>query len=173
MLDEPVSSLDLSTQAQVLNLLADLRDYRKLALLFIAHDLGVVRFLAQRVVVLYRGQVMEAGGVEEVTQRPRHPVQHRADGGGPGAAARRAGPPPRRARGAWHRDGRRDPALGDRLPVRLPLPAGHRRLPHASGRRSPPTAVHRKHRNCRHAGRRSARLPSVSQAARLVADHAA
>jgi peptide/nickel transport system ATP-binding protein len=73
VLDEPVSSLDLSTQAQVLNLLADLRDDRKLALLFIAHDLGVVRFLAQRVVVLYRGQVMEAGGAEEVTQRPRHP----------------------------------------------------------------------------------------------------
>ena len=73
VLDEPVSALDLSTQAQVLNLLADLRDERQLALLFIAHDLGVVRFLAQRVVVLYRGQVMEAGGVDEVTQHPRHP----------------------------------------------------------------------------------------------------
>jgi peptide/nickel transport system ATP-binding protein len=73
VLDEPVSALDLSTQAQVLNLLADLRDERQLALLFIAHDLGVVRFLAQRVVVLYRGQVMEGGPVEEVTQHPRHP----------------------------------------------------------------------------------------------------
>jgi peptide/nickel transport system ATP-binding protein len=73
VLDEPVSALDLSTQAQVLNLLADLRDERQLALLFIAHDLGVVRFLAQRVVVLYRGQVMETGRVEEVTQHPRHP----------------------------------------------------------------------------------------------------
>jgi len=73
VLDEPVSALDLSTQAQVLNLLADLRTSRQLALLFIAHDLGVVRFLAQRVVVLYRGQVMEAGQTEEVTQHPRHP----------------------------------------------------------------------------------------------------
>jgi oligopeptide/dipeptide ABC transporter ATP-binding protein len=73
VLDEPVSALDLSTQAQVLNLLADLRDSRQLALLFIAHDLSVVRFLAQRVVVLYRGQVMEAGRVEDVTQRPGHP----------------------------------------------------------------------------------------------------
>ena len=73
VLDEPVSALDLSTQAQVLNLLADLRDQRGLAFLFIAHDLGVVRFLAQRVVVLYRGQVMESGPVESVTQQPRHP----------------------------------------------------------------------------------------------------
>jgi peptide/nickel transport system ATP-binding protein len=73
VLDEPVSALDLSTQAQVLNLLADLRDQRGLAFLFIAHDLGVVRFLAQRVVVLYRGQIMEHGPVESVTQEPRHP----------------------------------------------------------------------------------------------------
>jgi oligopeptide/dipeptide ABC transporter ATP-binding protein len=73
VLDGPVSALDLSTQATVLNLLADLRDQRDLAFLFIAHDLGVVRFLAQRVVVLYRGQVMESGPVEAVTQKPRHP----------------------------------------------------------------------------------------------------
>jgi peptide/nickel transport system ATP-binding protein len=73
VLDEPVSALDLSTQATVLNLLADLRDQHGLAFLFIAHDLGVVRFLAQRTVVLYRGQVMETGPVESVTQAPRHP----------------------------------------------------------------------------------------------------
>jgi peptide/nickel transport system ATP-binding protein len=73
VLDEPVSALDLSTQAQVLNLLADLRDQRGLAFLFIAHDLGVVRFLAQRTVVLYRGQVMETGPVEAVSRAPRHP----------------------------------------------------------------------------------------------------
>jgi len=73
VLDEPVSALDLSTQAQVLNLLADLRDQRGLAFLFIAHDLGVVRFLSQRTVVLYRGQVMETGPVEAVSQAPRHP----------------------------------------------------------------------------------------------------
>lgn len=71
--DEPVSALDLSTQAQVLNLLADLRAERGLAYLFIAHDISVVTFLAQRVVVLYRGQVMESGPSREVTQRPRHP----------------------------------------------------------------------------------------------------
>jgi len=73
VLDEPVSALDLSTQAQVLNLLADLRDERGLAFLFIAHDLGVVRFLAQRVAVLYRGQIMEMGDVEAIVQNSRHP----------------------------------------------------------------------------------------------------
>ena len=73
VLDEPVSALDLSSQAQVLNLLADLREQHNLAFLFIAHDLGVVRFLSQRAVVLYRGQVMESGPVESITQRARHP----------------------------------------------------------------------------------------------------
>jgi oligopeptide/dipeptide ABC transporter ATP-binding protein len=71
--DEAVSALDLSTQAQVLNLLADLRDERCLSYLFIAHDISVVQFLAQRVVVLYRGQVMEAGPVAAVTESPKHP----------------------------------------------------------------------------------------------------
>ena len=65
--DEAVSALDLSTQAQVLNLLADLRDERGLSYLFIAHDISVVQFLAQRVVVLYRGQVMESGPPAAVT----------------------------------------------------------------------------------------------------------
>lgn len=73
VLDEPVSALDLSTQAQVLNLLADLRDERGLSFLFIAHDLGVVRFLSQRVAVLYRGQIMEMGDVEAIVKSPRHP----------------------------------------------------------------------------------------------------
>lgn len=71
--DEPVSALDLSTQAQVLNLLADLRDRRGLSYLFIAHDIAVVAFLAQRVVVLYRGQIMEEGPSFDVTGVPRHP----------------------------------------------------------------------------------------------------
>ncbi|MGF4041871.1 oligopeptide/dipeptide ABC transporter ATP-binding protein [Paenarthrobacter nitroguajacolicus] len=71
--DEAVSALDLSTQAQVLNLLADLRDERGLSYLFIAHDISVVQFLAQRVVVLYRGQVMESGPAAAVTEWPKHP----------------------------------------------------------------------------------------------------
>jgi peptide/nickel transport system ATP-binding protein len=71
--DEAVSALDLSTQAQVLNLLADLRDERGLGYLFNAHDIAVVQFLAQRVVVLYRGQVMESGPAAAVTENPKHP----------------------------------------------------------------------------------------------------
>jgi peptide/nickel transport system ATP-binding protein len=73
VLDEPVSALDLSTQAQVLNLLADLAEKEKVGFLFIAHDLDVVRFLSKRVIVLYRGQIMEHGPVDEVVTNPRHP----------------------------------------------------------------------------------------------------
>ena len=71
--DEPVSALDLSTQAQVLNLLSDLRGSSNLAYLFIAHDLAVVKHLSQRIVVLYRGRIMEEGDADEVYNRPAHP----------------------------------------------------------------------------------------------------
>jgi peptide/nickel transport system ATP-binding protein len=71
--DEPVSALDLSAQAQILNLLADLRDEFQLSYLFIAHDLDVVRHLSHRIVVLYHGSVMEQGRVEQVYRQPRHP----------------------------------------------------------------------------------------------------
>ncbi|WP_345801355.1 ATP-binding cassette domain-containing protein [Microbacterium sp. AZCO] len=69
--DEAVSALDLSTQAQVLNLLAELRTGADLGYLFIAHDMAVVEFLAQRVVVLYRGKVMEQGPTREVIRDPK------------------------------------------------------------------------------------------------------
>ncbi|MFC0409859.1 ABC transporter ATP-binding protein [Roseomonas elaeocarpi] len=71
--DEPVSALDVSIQAQVVNLLADLRQRLGLALLFISHDLPVVRHLCDRVLVMYLGRVMEEGPAEEVFSRPRHP----------------------------------------------------------------------------------------------------
>jgi len=69
--DEAVSALDLSTQAQVLNLMADLRAGADLGYLFIAHDMAVVEFLAQRVVVLNRGRIVEEGPTLELIRNPR------------------------------------------------------------------------------------------------------
>jgi peptide/nickel transport system ATP-binding protein len=73
ILDEAVSALDKSVEAQVLNLLLDLKEEFGLTYLFISHDLNVVRFISDRVMVMYLGQVAEIGDVEAVFETPRHP----------------------------------------------------------------------------------------------------
>ena len=71
--DEPVSALDVSVRAQVLNLLKELQEKMGLTYLFISHDLSVVEHLCDRVVIMYLGQLMEAGTVDQIFDTPRHP----------------------------------------------------------------------------------------------------
>jgi oligopeptide/dipeptide ABC transporter ATP-binding protein len=101
LLDEPVSALDVSEQARILNLLADLRAERGLSYLLVTHDISVVRHVSDRVVVLYAGLVVEEGAAAEVLGRPAHPYTRAllsaapvADPARPPARAPLCGEPP-------------------------------------------------------------------------------
>ncbi|MFJ4044632.1 ATP-binding cassette domain-containing protein [Microbacterium sp. NPDC089987] len=75
--DEPVSALDLTTQAAILDLFIELQRDTDVAYLFVSHDLGVVRRVCHRVAVMYRGEIVEVGEGEQVTKSPRHPYSER------------------------------------------------------------------------------------------------
>jgi len=71
--DEPISALDVSIQAQIINLLIDLKNRLDLTYLFISHDLNVVRYLCSRVAIMYKGEIVEIGDVEDIFYHPKHP----------------------------------------------------------------------------------------------------
>jgi ABC-type glutathione transport system ATPase component len=75
--DEPVSALDLSTQARVLDLFIELQERTGMSYLFISHDLSVVRHVSHRVAVMYRGEIVETGNAVQVTENPQHPYTKR------------------------------------------------------------------------------------------------
>ncbi|MEV0897544.1 dipeptide ABC transporter ATP-binding protein [Actinoplanes sp. NPDC049802] len=96
--DEPVSALDVSIQAQVMNLLENLRSELGIAFVFIAHDLGVVRHFCDRVAVMYLGRVVEEGGRDDLYQRPTHPYTQALLSAVPDIAVVRGVPPKTRIR---------------------------------------------------------------------------
>ena len=160
ILDEAVSALDKSVEAQVLNLLLDLKAEFGLTYLFISHDLNVVRYMSDRVMVMYLGKIAEIGPVEAIYGASAHPYTRALL-----SAMPTPGPRPAHERAA----ARRRPAQPDRSAAGLPLPrALHLRRGGLRARRS---------RRAAGIDRPSRRLPHVHsqvrpQPARSVIEHA-
>ena len=118
--DEPTSALDVSVQAAILNLLVELQAEKRVSYLFISHDLGVVRYISDRIAVLYLGRLQEIGPADVVFDGPHHPYTEAllsavptVDGGGRD-----------RIRLAGDIPSARRPTVGLRLPHALPAKAG-------------------------------------------------
>lgn len=96
--DEPVSALDVSVQAQVMNLLAKLRDELDLSFVFVAHDLGVIRHFCDRVAVMYLGKIVEIGNKQEIYGAPQHPYTQALLSAAPDINVVKGAPPKERIR---------------------------------------------------------------------------
>lgn len=147
--DEPTTALDVTVQAQILTLLRELQSRLEMAMLFITHDLGVVANIADRVVVVYCGQVAETASVEELFSRPSHPytrgllscIPGRVGEGGSLAAMPGQLPAPGEAFAAC-RFAPRCPLAGDvcreASPPKVVIGSGHEAHCHHAGRGAPP-----------------------------------